>query len=133
MTTQPQTNLRWDPPGPGTWTIDAVHFPRPATRYWQEMHPEPFTRGFGEFTRFYGLLIGAPEDRYINGFAYNQMGPAPEAEIPERLQRAEEVLEKKLWREQLQEWDTTFKPQSIKAHREIQAVDPDDLSDEMLV
>ena len=22
-----------DPPGPGTWTIDAVHFPRPVTRY----------------------------------------------------------------------------------------------------
>ena len=31
--------LQFDPPGPGTWTIDAVHFPRPVTRYWSEMHP----------------------------------------------------------------------------------------------
>ena len=49
--------LRFDPPGPGSWEIDAVHFPRPATRYWAEMHPEPFKRGFREFTRFYFLLF----------------------------------------------------------------------------
>src|SRR5947208_6458568 len=133
MTTQAQTDLRFDAPGPGSWTLDALHFPRPATRYWQEMHPKPFMRGFGEFTRFYGLLLGTLEYRYVNGFVYSQMLPAPEAEIPERFQRAEEVLEKKLWREQLEEWDATFKPQSIKVHREIQAVDPDDLSDETLV
>ena len=37
--------------------IDAVHFPRPATHYWMEMHPEPFRRGFSEFTRYYGMLL----------------------------------------------------------------------------
>src|SRR5205823_3896792 len=44
-----------------------------------------------------------------------------------------EVFETKPWREQLNEWDTKFKPESIKTHREIQAVDPDALSDEELV
>ena len=34
--------LEWQVPGPGTWTIDAVHHPRPVTRYFAEMHPEPF-------------------------------------------------------------------------------------------
>src|SRR5947208_5123130 len=133
MTTQAQTDLRFDAPGPGSWTLDAVHFPRPATLYWQEMHPEPFVRGFSEFMRFYGTLIGHLEYRYVNGFVYSSMHPAPEAEIPERFQRAEEVLEKKLWREQLDEWDNKFKPQSIAMHQEIQAVDPDALSDEELV
>jgi phosphohistidine swiveling domain-containing protein len=133
MTTQPQTELRFDPPGPGSWTLDAVHFPRPATRYWQEMHPEPFMRGFSEFTRFYGMLMGSLDYRYVNGFVYSQMIPPPEAEIPERFQRAEKVLEKQLWREQLQDWDAKFKPESIKVHREIQAVDPDELSDEELI
>jgi phosphohistidine swiveling domain-containing protein len=133
MTTLPETELRFDPPGPGSWALDAVHFPRPATRYWQEMHPEPFVRGFSEFTRFYGMLLGSLDYRYVNGFVYSSMMPAPEAEIPERFQRAEEVLEKKLWREQLHDWDTKFKPESIKIHREIQAVDPDELSDEELI
>ena len=26
------TQLRFEPPGPGSWEIDAVHSPRPATR-----------------------------------------------------------------------------------------------------
>src|SRR5213080_1471940 len=98
MTTQQaQTELRFDPPGPGSWTIDAVHFPRPATRYWQEMHPEPFVRGFAEFTRFYGMLIDALEYRYVNGYVYSSLRPVGPDQIPERFQRAEEVLEKKVW------------------------------------
>src|SRR5436190_10009278 len=50
--------LRFDAPGPGSWTLDSVHFPRPLTRYWQETHREPFMRGFTEMTRFYGTLLG---------------------------------------------------------------------------
>jgi pyruvate,water dikinase len=133
MTTQVGGELRFDAPGPGSWTLDAVHFPRPATRYWQETHPEPFRRGFSEFTRYYGMLIGTLDYQYVNGFVYSSMRPPPEDEIPQRFERAGEVFEKKLWREQLNDWDTTFKPESIKAHREIQAVDPEALSDDELV
>ena len=61
------------------------------------------------------------------------MVPAPEAEIPQRFARAEEVLAGKLWREQLREWDETYKPAAIAKHRELQSVDPDALSDEELV
>jgi phosphohistidine swiveling domain-containing protein len=127
------SRFRFDPPGPGSWDLDAVHFPRPVTRYWAEMHPEPFKRGFQEFTRFYGMLIDTLEYRYINGFVYKTIVPVAESEVPERFQRAEEVFQRKLWREQLREWDETFKPSSIKAHRELQSVDPDGLSDEDLV
>ena len=49
--------LRFEPPGPGSWELDPVHFPRPVTRYWAETHPEPFRRGVRDFTRFYGMLI----------------------------------------------------------------------------
>jgi pyruvate,water dikinase len=126
------SQLRFDPPGPGSWDIDAVHFPRPVTRYWSGMHPEPFKRGFREFTRNYGMLIDGLEYAYIDGFCYKRVVPAPESEIPERFARAEEVFERKFWREQLREWDETFKPASIKAHRELQSVDPDALSDDEL-
>ncbi len=126
------TDLRFDAPGPGCWKLDAVHFPRPVTRYWAETHPAPFRRGFADFTRFYGMLIDTLDTAYPNGFSYTMMRPAAPEDIPARLQRAEEVFEGKLWREQLREWDETVKPASVAAHRAIQSVDPDALDDEDL-
>jgi pyruvate,water dikinase len=130
---QDYTELRFDSPGPGTWTLDAVHFPRPVTRYWAETHPAAFGRGTSDFARYYGMLIDGTQMRYVNGFAYNQPRPAPEEEIPQRFRRAEEVYEGKLWREQLRDWDENIKPASIAAHRALQAVDPEVLSGDELV
>ena len=125
--------LRFEPPGPGSWELDPVHFPRPVTRYFEETHPEPFQRGVRDFARFYGLLIDGLEYRVVNGFVYKTVRPAAPEEIPTRFGRAAEVLNKKLWREQLKDWDETVKPASIRAHRELQAIDPDRLSDEELI
>jgi phosphohistidine swiveling domain-containing protein len=123
----------FEPPGPGSWDLDPVHHPRPVTRYWEEMHPEPFKRGFAEFPRYYGMLIETRDTRYVNGFAYGSIIPVADEEVPQRFQRAEETFARKLWREQLRDWDETFKPASIKLHKELQSVDPDQLSDEELV
>ena len=133
MSTETATELRFDPPGPGFWELDAVHFPRAVTRYWAEMHPEPFTRGSGDFMRYYGILLECLAYEYINGFGYKTIVPVSDDEVPARFQRAEEVFEGKLWRDQLQEWDENFKPASIATHKELQSVDPDALSDEELV
>lgn len=130
---QPVSQPEIQAPGPGSWTIDAVHHPRPVTRYWVETHPEPFMRGFREFTRYYGMLLDCLEIAYVDGFVYHCARPVGEAEFPGRVQRAQEVLERKLWREQLRDWDATFKPASIKAHRELQSVDPEALSDAELI
>src|SRR5690242_10497097 len=124
--------LHFEAPGPGSWDIDAVHFPRPVTRYWAEMHPEPFTRGFADFARFYGLLIDTRECRYVNGFCYGSVVPVAESEVPQRFARAEEVFRGKLWREQLRDWEESVKPESVKTHRELQSIDPDALDDEEL-
>jgi pyruvate,water dikinase len=102
------------------------------TRYWEETHPEGFERGTADFASFYGMMIGGLRMRYVNGFGFRTVVPPPEAEIPQRFQRAAEVFAGKLWREQLREWDMTCKPASIAKHRELQAVDPDALSDEEL-
>ena len=127
------TKLSFEPPGPGSWEQDPVHFPRPMTRYFQETHPPSFKRGTNDFARFYGLLIDGLQIGYVNGFGYNQVLPAPNAEIPQRFSRAEEVFAQKLWREQLRDWDQNSKPSAIAMHRELQAVDPDTLSDAELV
>ena len=130
---QAATELRFEPPGPGSWELDPVHFPRPVTRYWAELHPEPFSRGFSEFTRFYGLLLDTMAYSYVNGFAYASMRPVSDDQVPSRFQRAQEVFEHKLWRDQLRDWDETFKPSSIKEHRELQSVEADELSDDDLL
>jgi phosphohistidine swiveling domain-containing protein len=127
------TELHFDPPGPGTWKQDPVHFPRPMTRYFQETHPSPFKRGTSDFARFYGMTIDGLQIAYVNGFGYNQVLPAPEAELPDRFQRAEHVFAQRLWREQLSDWDKNHKPSSIAAHRALQGVDPGALSDAALI
>ena len=127
------SELRFDPPRPGFWEQDAVHLPRPVTRYWAEMHPEPFRRGFQELTSYYGMLIDTLDYCYLNGFAYKTVVPVADEDVPARFQRAQEAVDGKLWREQLREWDETFKPRSIATHRELQSVDVDALSDEELV
>jgi len=127
------TALQFEPPGPGSWNLDPVHFPRPVTRYWTEMHPEPFRRGTHEFMAYYGAPMGAMVSQYVHGFSYHTMQPAPDDEIPERFARAEEVCEQKVWRRQLREWDETFKPAAIKTHRELQSVDADALAGDGLV
>jgi pyruvate,water dikinase len=130
---EPATELRFVPPGPGSWGLDAVHFPRPVTRYWAEMHPAPFARGYSEFTRYYGLLIDRMRMEYVQGFAYSSRVPVSEEELPKRFARAAEAFERRLWREQLREWDEVFKPASIEGHRALQSVDPESLSDGALV
>jgi rifampicin phosphotransferase len=131
--TNTSTELRFEPPGPGSWAQDPTHFPRPMTRYFQETHPPSFKRGTNDFARFYGLLIDGLQIGYVNGFGYNQVLPAPEAEIPERFQRAEQVFAQRLWREQVRDWDENCKPCAIATHRALQAVNPDALSDAELV
>jgi pyruvate,water dikinase len=103
------------------------------TLYFQQTQPPSFKRGTNDFARFYGLLIDGLQIAYVNGFGYNQVLPAPDAEVPARFQRAEQVISQKLWREQLRDWDETCKPASLAKHRELQAVDPDALSDAELV
>jgi phosphohistidine swiveling domain-containing protein len=121
--------LHFEAPGPGPWTQDPVHFPRPMTRYFQETQAAPFKKGTHDFARFYGLLIDGLQMKYVNGFGYNQVLPAPEAEIPERFKRAEQVFAQKVWREQLRDWDENRKPTAVARHRELQSVNPDALSD----
>lgn len=133
ITSETSKTLSLDPPGPGSWEQDAVHFPRPVTRYFQETHPPSFRRGTNDFARFYGMLIDGLQICYVRGFGYNQVLPTPDAEISERFQRAEQVFTRKLWREQLQDWDQNRKPSSIALHRKLQAVDPDALSDAELI
>ncbi|HEX3828432.1 MAG TPA: PEP-utilizing enzyme [Sporichthyaceae bacterium] len=133
MTSATKQQLTFAPPGPGAWELDPVHFPRPVTAYWAQMHPTPFSLGFGDFMAFYGIPLRTRLTAYPSGFCYSQMQPVAPEEFPVRLARAAEVFEQKGWRDQAKEWEEVRKPAAVQAHREIQAIDPGQLADQALV
>ena len=105
--------------------------PRAVTRYWAEMHPEPFARGSGTSCATTGSCWSDSRTSTSTGSATRP------SRLPTRrfgpLPAGGRSLRGKLWRDQLREWDETFKPASIATHKELQSVDPDALSDEELV
>src|SRR5215203_5298541 len=136
--------IEFKAPGPGSWELEQTHFGKPATRYASAIISDPlsdpFSRGFGEGTKRYGLLLDTLRMRFVNDFAYskfvpvgapdNAVGPPPRPifmiltrlhpEIRRRTAAAPEVFEKKLWREDLRRWDEQVKPDSIKRNSELQ-------------
>lgn len=144
---------KFEPPGPGSWLLDYVHWTRPVTCFLAEVFPEQFVRGFGESLRRYGLLLDYIDLQFVNGFPYacprpvgapkDAVGHPPKhvwdelmhdhPEISERLKTSAWALERKLWREDLRTWDQTTKPAAIRDNLELQAVDPSTLSTEALL
>jgi pyruvate,water dikinase len=54
-------------------------------------------------------------------------------EISGRLRTSATVFERKLWRDDLHDWDQTIKPTAIRDHRALQAIDPSELSTESVL
>jgi phosphohistidine swiveling domain-containing protein len=136
----------WTPPGPGPWQQDSAHTPVSQTAVMQEVYPAGFNRGFTETFGRYGVLLDRLAMGVVNGFTYHQPQPfdmpgpdgpmSPEqieAEFGRRLGIVTQVLETKLWRQDLADWDTTWKPRAIARHRELGDVALGDLDDEALV
>ena len=119
-------------PGSGTWTLDAVHFSKPTSKFQTEIHPIALREGFTEGCRRYGLLLESLRLEFCNGFAYTTVVPAPAEEIPARFEAAKTIFETKLWRKDLHEWDTKVKPASIRTHQELLAEDPSQMTEDAL-
>jgi pyruvate,water dikinase len=135
-------------PGPGSWELDATHFPRPATRFHAELFPAAMIQGFAPALRRYGSVLEKIDYAFVDGFAFlcprpvgapkGAKGPPPKPifklltwlhpEVRRRLKTVTRVFEDKPWRKELETWDRETKPASIRAHLALQAVDPSRLS-----
>jgi rifampicin phosphotransferase len=125
--------LEWDAPGPGSWTPDGTHTPKPVTKHLAETEHGAFFAGFSETMRRYGMPILGLKQECVNGFLYGGIVPAPMEEIPERAETAATAFETKLWRDDLRRWDDEVKPAAVRRHRDLGAVDLDALDDEGLI
>lgn len=141
------------PPSPGIWELEVTHVVRPLSRAYGAVVPEPSTAGFRTSMRRYGLLLDTMEFATINGFMYNCIravgapkvpkGPPPKAifsimtkvnpEIRRRNRTVTDVFASKLWRKDIQRWDTDIKPAISRENIALQRVDLGSLSDEQLI
>lgn len=148
-----QAGLRFDPPGPGSWALDATHFTRPVTRFVAEIFPGQFARGFGEGLKRYGLLLENLDYRFVASYPYfclRPVGAPPDAvghppkpvwdelmvshpDIRARLEASAAAFERKLWRQDLEWWDRDVKPAAIRDNLALQSVDPSSLSADALL
>lgn len=132
----------FDAPGEGSWELESTHQQRPIARFAAGALTAGFPRAVAEGTARYGLQLDYLRPAIVNGFVYSQpamfgvdgpLGPATEAERQARIAASVRAFEEKLWRQDLNQWDSVDKPAAIAKHRTIQDVDPTELSDEELV
>ena len=148
-----ETAQTFTPPSLGAWELEQTHLTKPPSVLIGELMPEPMMRGFSDGTRHYGLLLDYLEVAVINRFLYTAPRPvgAPKGAkghpprvvfeilrrvhpaIRERVKRAEEVLRDRVWRKDIEWWDSEVKPTLAGEARELLAEDPATMSDAALV
>lgn len=134
-------DLTFEPPGPGAWTLNNLHYPRPLSRYAREFHPAAVEEGTRRGGELYGVLYDLKIE-LVNGFWYIQQRPvnggqnstaAAGLELQLRLSQLKETYEIKRWRDDLSRWDNTFKPNHQEINKVLQAVEPAELDDDALL
>ena len=136
-----------EPPGPGAWHLDTSHLTTSCSRYHQPLWMDGFPRGFKESLQRYGSLLEALDWAWVEGFPYFRLAPvgAPEGatehpprevwdelmtghpDVQERLASAERTFEQRIWRNDLDRWDSVDKPALIERQLGLLAVDPEAL------
>jgi len=131
------------PPGPGAWTQDATHFPKPMTRNFAEQYENlalmPIDETpFGLGLKHVGSALKGIVSRTVNGFVYDSTPVLAEMdELGARAARCEEFWSKRLYMKDLREFDEVWVPARLAEHAEmrarlkatrggIDALDPDD-------
>lgn len=141
------SDLTFEPPGPGTWQLDAEHYPRPASRYKQELLNTAMDAGVTAGASRYGVLVDRKTE-IVNGYPYATQQPvegatdletASASEDPERSEyhrrvaAAAEAFETKLWRAELDRWDAEWKPEIRTTQQSLREVQLGELDDAQLV
>lgn len=118
------------PPSPGAWELEQTHVTKAPSVYFTSVFPPAMMRGFKEGTRHYGLLLDHLEVAVINRFVYyaarpvgapkGAKGPPPKPifklltvlhpEIRRRIRRSREMLEGRIWRQDVARWDSEIRP-----------------------
>lgn len=145
--------LEFEPPGPGSWALETVHFTRPFSMFGCDTFFNAMSEGMRHSNERYGHPIDNIDFRRVGGFMYNQPLPvgAPKGAtglppkwlfrliqflhpaIRRRRKRGIWAFQEKLWRQDADLWDNEVKPWSLARAAELRSVDPVHLSDDELI
>jgi len=140
------------PPSSGAWELEQTHLTKMPSGYLAAVFGPAMMRGFKAGTRHYGLLLDHLEVAVINGFVYyaarpvgapkGAKGPPPKLifklltmlhpEIRSRIARSREALDKKIWRDDVVQWDDEVKPMLAAEAKRLRADDLASLSNAQL-
>jgi pyruvate,water dikinase len=145
--------VEWKKPGPGTWELDSSHAgpaPGPIQR---DLYEEALPAGMKEGLSRFGAPISHMEMHWVHGKFYRRLVPIvggnrdlpappkpllwlaarvhPELRRQERL--ATNTFATKSWQEELDRWESEWKPNLVAANRAFTAVDVHALDDAELL
>ncbi|MEW5854483.1 MAG: PEP-utilizing enzyme [Myxococcota bacterium] len=139
------------PPGPGSWTLDATHCERAHSGYLSSRFAENYTQGMRESMARYGALLDTLECRLVDGFTYTSprpLGAPPGARTPPawlfwmlvrlvpplraRTAVAAEVMRTRRWREDVHHFSTVLWPRWQQRLRALAQQEPTRLDDAAL-
>ncbi|ALG09993.1 hypothetical protein [Kibdelosporangium phytohabitans] len=134
-------------PGPGAWYRDSLHWTSPMTRWLGPVYHLTLRRGLGvsaarygaleyyDFASVHGVSYASPRwpgvDPSLTTGIDDALRATP-ADVPARFAAAEHVFADRLWRHDIDRWDTTWKPAQVATLRSLQADDPAGSTDTVL-
>ena len=141
------------PPSPGSWELEQTHMTKPPSILTGDLMPAQMMRGFSQGSRHYGLLLDYLDVAIINRFLYMAPRPvgAPKSAkgtpprllfalmrrvhpaIRQRVNRATAVFRDRVWRADMEWWDTEVRPKLAAEARALVSEDLASLSDAQLV
>lgn len=133
MMTRTSTVLRWDPPGPGRWEPDAIHWPKPAARAAQAPFADGTGRGLASAFARHGLPLETLEMAFVNDVLFQHIVFCTGDELEQREGIAQEARANDQWRADAARWYDEVKPARLTSNLRLQDTDPFSVDDGELV
>ena len=141
----------FEAPGPGTWELDAAHYPASVSRIARDIMESAVHVGLGEGFDLLGAPLSTMDVAFVNGRMYRRLVPliggARSGTPPnfvlwlatrlhpafrKRARTAERSLRERVWLEELHRWETEWKPTLIADNLRLGAIDESSLADDQL-
>ena len=138
-------------PGPGTWELDAAHFPASVSRIVRDLMETAVHVGLGEGFGLLGAPLSTMDVVFVNGRMYRRLvpliggdrsGTPPTAVLwlatrlhptfRKRARTADRSLRDRVWLAELGRWENEWKPTLVAENLRLGAIDESSLDDDAL-
>ena len=152
MTGSDTTDVRWERPGPGTWTWLGSHVANAPTPLWWRFNAERMATGTEEAFGLFGAPLRGMRLAPVNGKVYSRLEPVIGAnrdmkpppkpvlwlvtrlhpEFRRRNAAAQRSLDEKVWRREVQWWRDDLRPKLVQQNLDLQDEDLTSYDDDAL-